>query len=1537
MTKKVRILISFVLVAVAFIAGITVYTQSNRDRSAQADGSGTTRYTVDDDGKIAPPAMDSTKAKGTAENPFFILEIVPYEGLADFGYHIAGCEPIDMKKAAYAGHAIPGLGDLYAPVASTPVRTEYKWVVEGEDMPSYYPATTQTVTDVNQYGTMKYVGDGTGNCKIKDGCTPSYQYIDAPDDFTGTRYKDVNGTKIEDENGDLMRLVWSYSLQYELIESGTGGDYLWTPLDAQRCGEMQYPETEEYRENYDERGEFKTFLTGIPCYKVEGIKDYQHNNHFLKYSVGLAYEMENGVRVPYSPESGEPTLEERIESYKCVVYTVTPEDLNIQKDGVLLNEDLIKRADLISISSNDATGVAVSTYESYKGCNSGLLCKLNRNGATFKDNPLDWPAALAIYKRAADINKPVPVIWDTHTFSAISSDTKSVTLKCEAPDGALYGDLTINGISGCQDNLFKLYLMLYEMSASTFRSLFGDPTTFDTVEYSKTYAVDSGITRYYTTPLMPGYEGEGNRYWSFYNFFPWQSGMLLDPAAPLEEDNREVLDSLGIMSLADGAMFHYASGGAQNLVRNGIHIYDGGCFLTTDFVNESSVANDQYGREVYEYFESIGVTEFHDSEGNVISNVTTADILYYLINGLEDGPGAINNHNYKILELQPATSYKGGGMDRIVTDDPFWKPFIANYANTYGTVTVERMSTSEFIGKQVECVSEYDLIYIGVNTLADNWTMDFAHDDNAADNTNYIYAHTGPMIHNNRPTLSGWLDENKDDATAITEGYYVLSGNDLTKNAKSKLIEFVETGAPVLFGTGFYTNENATTIVDTVDRNSNVYDFAEDSITTPIYEYALSKSSTRVATENALRDGLAVSRRVEFADVTLPKLYDEKKSNSEKYLSGNTLSFRFKVDAPAGTTYRLVLYIDINGDGVFSDNEMMTGVTTRKNGYGSDTGMLVEAGSSYVVTKPVTDRKSSVFWKLDMVHTDSYYASPTPLKDRTVLASLSGLSAIKAAEKEQLCILQIVKPDDAFSDNLVELPQNGETFVTDTEFKNTDTDEERKKKVTAKFWELTRDINGLELSFERKTQTELVASITAEPDYLLDNYQMVILGFGDRYNGVSDDVLINAIAAFGDAGRAVLYTHDASSLLGETNDGTIENWGKKITLAFRNRYGMDRYDVSDLCGSMTAVENGLRSDFPVVPTKSEGAKNDLMAKGGYALAQGLSNGILYRWEELDQNLVSEKVTKVNSGAVTQYPYKIGYENAEGDWVDDIPVAMTHPQYYQLDMENENLTVWYCLANSNSCQTSSDRNKITKYFNASSNDVRNNYYIYNYGNITYSGMGHSGRLTEEEVKLFINTFVAAYRAAGQPVQAIVTNDDATRDTTTKEYYLTVEVDSTDSDALLGGADMGVYDTYRLQEADGSGYKEKDTAVNAVSKRVEFRIGDDGGTAGSSSYALDFYLQDAEGNLTVLTDLAVYRKADGAFMDLKTDDKQFKAEVSDIYYVDVPMRLETVNGKTAVTNTQLKIDIEKTYMDSGVPRHVPGSTTVNIVPRGLFDLD
>lgn len=1493
MTRKTRMLISLVLAAAAFAAGIAVYAQSSRDRNAQADGSGTTRYTVDGDGRIAPPPSDQRKAKGTDENPFFVLEIVPYEGMGTFGYHIAGCEPIDMQAAAYAGATIPAEAHLY----ESPAATSVKRVWTSEEVPAYFP-TTQTETHQTQYGTMKYVGDGTGNYNRKADPAPTYSYTLAPADYTGTRYvQNADSTYTEDAAGIYMR--HTVSAQYEATENGTGGEYLWTPLPADTCAAMTAVEQNEYRNSYhdpDGNGEFKTYFTNVPCYVAYNVKSYVHKNIFLKESIGLAYEMKDGRRVAYTEGAGKPTLEERIANYKCVVYTVTPEDLNVTKNGVLLNKALIERADLISFSSVDSTGAAVSAYHTYqKYDSSGLKCELNRSkaGITFNDNPLDWPAALAIYERATDMENPLPLIWDTHTYTDFTATFREVTLKCTTPNGNV--NRTVNG---SQNNLFKLYLMLYEMASPVFESFFGDPATFPTASYTQNFTLGDGRTKTvtFTTPLLTDYEGDGQRYWANQTLYPWKSGILPDTSSLDAGSNMAVLDSLGIMNNGGGSLFHYNSGGAQNLVRNGIHIYDGSTFLTTGFEDYSLVRNDQYGREVYEYFESIGLTK---------SRVTTAELLFYLLNGLEDSPSAVNNHNYKVLELQPATQFKNSTAPGTVTNDPYWNAFIAQYANTTGTVTADRMSTSEFIGKRVEC-SDYDLIYIGVDMLDYNWALDYS-----STGTDFIYAHTGPKIYLNKPAMLGWFEIPSPVPNPSPESYYVLSGNDLTEAALDKLVRYADSGAPILFGTGFFTDENAAAMVNAIDRNSNVFDLVKNHISTPIYEYALTKQSTRMAAENALRDGLAKSRRVELTNVTLPRPYNGVMEDDDNYLPGGTLTFRFTVNAPAGSEYQVVLYVDTNGDGVFTADEIMGGVTTRLDGSGGGTGGKVAAGKTYVVQKPVDDRVGAVAWKLDLVNLDSYYTNKglavPEIKQRTVHASLSGLSAIKANKKEDLRILQIVMPHD--SANKLKLPMDGESGLT---------------AVQQKFWDGTRNLNGLDLSFIRMKEEEVVAMLAANPRYLEDNYEMLILGFGDMYDGVKETEVINAIANFAAAGKAVLYTHDTSSMIGSSSG---ETWGKDMTKAFRDRFGMDRYDVSLYRGDTSLPTGAVRADYPYVTTKYESAIGDLAMQSTYALTQGWTNGHIFRYKKYSGgNVLSKRVTKVNSGAITQYPYLIP---------DTITVAETHPQYYQLDMEQEEMMVWYCLADTPSASAA-----IREYYQASANDVRNNYYIYNCGNITYSGMGHSDDMSDEEIKLFINTFVAAYRATAKPVQIAVANDDAAK-ASSGEYYVCVDIDSSDSDALLGGAELGAYDSYRLQEADGTnGYKECAAAQTGVSKRIYFYITNSSSIT-TPTYALKFYMEnETTGAMTKEVPFAVYRKSDNVFMSTKTNGTSFlgsDATDETIYYVDVPLKTETVDGKTAITSTQLNIEVMMTYYQGTQEFSVPGTTTVQIVPRGLFDLD
>lgn len=123
----------------------------------------------------------------------------------------------------------------------------------------------------------------------------------------------------------------------------------------------------------------------------------------------------------------------------------------------------------------------------------------------------------------------------------------------------------------------------------------------------------------------------------------------------------------------------------------------------------------------------------------------------------------------------------------------------------------------------------------------------------------------------------------------------------------------------------------------------------------------------------------------------------------------------------------------------------------------------------------------------------------------------------------------------------------------------------------------------------------------------------------------------------------------------------------------------------------------------------------------------------------DQSACAEtvKATQLNSGLVTLYPYNIS---------SSLNISGTHQQAFALDLESDNITVWYTLAGSNN--SSNSKMRSSKYA-ADPGDAMEAYFIYTtaYGSgaITYCGAGHSsvtGRRTRnnDERKLFINVIV-----------------------------------------------------------------------------------------------------------------------------------------------------------------------------------------------------
>ena len=1505
MSKKVRIIISCLFVVLAFGAGILAYAHTHGDRANLANAvTMPTDYFVDKFGKIVVPpgpVDGSVDTRGTEDNPFFILEIVPYDGMAKVGYMIDGQEPLDVHAMARDEEYVPGESQFYT--ATSGVRFDF-W---NDEKPTTDKWQSITPGKTNQYGVMTRVENGMGD------------------------YKRVETV---DEDGNT---VVTY-------EADFNGNFEWAPLTIEEClalgddGETEY---NEINDPVDTVGDWvKMYFEDVEYVTGYG-KTLEHNDVFLRESVGLAYEFDaNGVRHAITDED---EINARVDAYKTIVYTVTPEDLN-------LNLGLIDRADIIFISTqaemipssgdgfsgmyveaqadgltDPSTGKVRAKYKyvpyvrknkfGYEEPSGTYGREYNIPGATFSTNQLSWEAVVKIYENNTSPTSICPIVADFKMYNDTKGDdTETVTFRRLSGNG-VKADVSI---SGTQNNLAKLFMLNYQMTNPVFEAFYGELSAasgmFESVAMANGLtnkdgsAITTGKFNYdmgWTTDQKDGLDQDSKTYWNATTILPWRA-MTVATANDLKavEKYSEAMAPYLIM-VDSGSPYDMTS--HTNTIRNGFLCFDGDNKVGQTFDSQASgMTDDAYGYEVYDYFDEINGSAARPGT----DDLTMADCINYLLGGSHGGP-SLDNKVYRVLELEASPEYE--------SEQWFWKPLIAAHTNSIAEPVVETMTTSEFIGSRVDCMGAYDLIYVGVNkfTGSDDPAMDFS-------GTDYIYAHTGPKVTvpNNYRAMYGWLYATG-SAGEEKEKHFVYSGNDLTELALDKLLEYGDEGFPVLFGNGFYDDTGVSSVVSTIDRNSNVYRLGT-TVDNRINVSALSSFTE----SSKLRDILTTnSKKVDFyfaSESDYPPIYDTSKSEAERYINGSninnhTLKFTFKVLGPAGSKYRVKLFVDSNTDGMYKKGQEDLGVTVRKADGSTASGGVVEAGGTYTVTKTINDRIGSICWKLTLVENNA--------AEEKVYASFSAVSAIKENpsdpdDNENILVLQIVPKTQS------------PTLLLPTDQADANANGVASKKFYEKIGgDDPNGLNGMKISFKRMTQDQIKAAIMGEstdpdnpdnPKYLYATYDMLVLGFADMYDGVSDQLVLDAISDFIKDGKAVLYTHDTTSFTGPSG-GYFSSWGKTLTENIREAYGMDRY------GALNNLKPGSVTetiDTPYIPT-SGSSHVKYTNTDGKELRQGYTNGTIWRPVGAGgSNILSKEVSRVNVGAITEYPYNIP---------EKIKVNDTHPQYYQLDMEETDMVVWYCL---------SDGNGSNDFYKASPNDVRNNYYIYNKGNVTYSGMGHlMNQNMEQEIELFVNTFIAAYRAAAKPVDVQIVNDDATENLT-GEQFLCVDVDSSDAANIIGN---DIEDSYRLQVYDKANDKYVEGAeVTKKSKRVYFKLVDSN-SYGSATYEVKIKLNDGllvdgvqiTGEIGDPDDtsddsmLAVYEKSTGAFVD--GDAVKYQADDEHIYYVDVPIITEAGTTQRVVTTTDVKVSVTMTYMLGELPIDIVGHDQIYIMPRGLFDLD
>lgn len=302
-------------------------------------------------------------------------------------------------------------------------------------------------------------------------------------------------------------------------------------------------------------------------------------------------------------------------------------------------------------------------------------------------------------------------------------------------------------------------------------------------------------------------------------------------------------------------------------------------------------------------------------------------------------------------------------------------------------------------------------------------------------------------------------------------------------------------------------------------------------------------------------------------------------------------------------------------------------------------------------------------------------------------------------------------------------------------------------------------------------------------------YDMLVLGFADAFQLPNVKDCLEPIQGYIDDGKPVLFSHDCTSL---TNYRGASHWNYDFNRMIRGQVGLDRYGVlnnwalrvgtgsnkNDDSTSYNSVdyptikantsENAMKSSklYNIAKDNAERDKNDKkdiayiprsnktkiakevqgLTYGNLILSTWIKNGHNYTQKTLLKGMTafkdSKRAEQINQGQITTYPFKIK---------EVLDIALTHFQPYQLDLNEDedkdgesDLIVWYTLMSSRE-----EADNPSHAYNMNPRDVRNNYYIYTKGNITYSGVGHSKVTDREEMKLYINTLIAAYKAAMIP--------------------------------------------------------------------------------------------------------------------------------------------------------------------------------------------
>jgi len=588
------------------------------------------------------------------------------------------------------------------------------------------------------------------------------------------------------------------------------------------------------------------------------------------------------------------------------------------------------------------------------------------------------------------------------------------------------------------------------------------------------------------------------------------------------------------------------------------------------------------------------------------------------------------------------------------------------------------------------------------------------------------YSRFGPKVDNN-PNLAASVLNNRE--------FY--SGNDISNLSANKIKNYIASGQLAIFDTGIFSN-NTTKLFS----NFNSYRTGFYNVKTGL--------AVNLLDNLKVYKNIGIHKRPLLNVTQCPLRYDGTNTVD------NTGPLSFSMDLRNNNSSQpmtVKLFIDTNGDGIFKEE------TELAQKY--ENAVNTNISLNHLLSKNFT---GLIPWKLEVI--DNF----------GVKSYETGFTALKGAVRD-IRVLQLLPNRDTVNLKLHTLgdellKREDEYNITITEMKIGD--------FNNSYINGSKKVNGVTTLVDgRYTTKDGVTTI------LNSNYDMVIFGFNDSYDGDLSGSALDAMKEFADSKQSIMFTHD-----------TIGFNNNNLTRRFKDMLGMNAFAT------------------------------DTAKPSGITVSTGMTRLALYNSNGMNHFPDTVLTHKINESYLTKYPFIL----------EDIRVSPTHLQYLRLNAEDPEIVTAFTYKNENVYNHGSGIATLvtpTRLENLYHDyDGFNDYYTFFRGNLTFSGTGHSVINSLDEKEMFVNTMLRASAGSNQAptVQILGINENQNIANTVSNIGFSVKASDYEDRNVKGkiyvdSNDDGNYNEAPVKVYDGTNTLQCDIAeaVSIANVNASTRFG------------------------------------------------------------------------------------------------------------------